>query len=148
MSAPARRQRPSPAGGSGSKLEVVTPGRGPRRWMTVIGPIAVASLFAVLLAMAGLQALIVQGQTRLDQLDRELAEASTQRDRLGLRLAELESPDRIVAEARRLGMVEAPLVVYLTPTRPAAERPARSDDDPQRPAPPAVALTPLIELER
>jgi cell division protein FtsL len=91
--------------------------------MGVVGPIAVASLFAVLLAMAALQALIVQGQTRLDRLDRDVTEAVARRDRLGLQLAELESPDRIVAEARRLGMVDAPVVVYLTPTRPAASMP-------------------------
>ena len=116
--APALRR---PRAESRSDLEVVSGAR--RRWMGVIGPIAVASLFAVLLAMAALQALIVQGQTRLDQLDREVAEAVAHRDRLGLQLAELESPDRIVAEARRLGMVDAPVVVYLTPSRPVAPLP-------------------------
>jgi len=117
---PARRPKRSER--ARSALTVVEP-EARRRWVGVIGPIAVASLFGVLLAMAGLQALIVQGQTGLDRLDRELAEAGARHDRLLLSLAELESPDRVVAEARRLGMVDAPVVVYLTPTRPAAMPP-------------------------
>ena len=88
--------------------------------LMVLGPRSLESAIPyVCLLLAGLHALIVQGQTRIDQLDRDLAVVSAESDRLLLRLAELESPERVVAEARLLGMVDAPAVVYLTPTRPA-----------------------------
>ena len=78
--------------------------------------------FAVLFGAVAIQAQRIEGQRQIDQLDRDIGE---QRDRyrsLRAQVAENESPERIMAEARELDMVEpgpvAPLIagVAITPT--------------------------------
>lgn len=60
---------------------------------------------------------LTQNQFRLDALQAQALERQADYDRLRLKVAELESPERIVADAQqRLGMVPAPKVIYLTPT--------------------------------
>ena len=105
-----------------------------RRRAAVVGALLTVMVFGCLLALAVVQTMLVQSQLRLDGLAAEV-EAEQQRfDRLRLRVAELEAPERIVAEAReRLGMVPAGHVTYVTPSADAATRAA---------APSAVAGTP------
>lgn len=77
----------------------------------VVGVVAV--LVAVLVVMAS-QALLVQGQDRLDELQRSLTEQQSIAERQQLQLAELQSPERVVAAATdRLGMVPPTDVVHL-----------------------------------
>ncbi|MDH3752779.1 MAG: hypothetical protein OEU32_02805 [Acidimicrobiia bacterium] len=83
--------------------------------MGIIGPIALFSLFGVLLLMAVFHALIVQGQRELDRLADTNEIARIDNDRLRLEVAEAEAPERIVEAARSFGMVDAPEVVYLSP---------------------------------
>ena len=70
-------------------------------------------LVAVLVVMAS-QALLVQGQDRLDELQRALTEQEVIAERQQLQLAELQSPERVVAAATdRLGMVPPSDIVHL-----------------------------------
>jgi cell division protein FtsL len=60
---------------------------------------------------------LTQNQFRLDALQDQALERQADYDRLRLQVAELESPDRIVADAQqRLGMVTPPKITYLAPT--------------------------------
>jgi hypothetical protein len=68
--------------------------------------------------LASLHALLVQGQLELDQLDDELRTHREYAEELDQRIAHLESPDRIVAEATALGLVVPSQVVYLEPVLP------------------------------
>jgi len=100
------RQRPD--------LRVVAPRRRLRAGRTVVLGVTLAFLIAFALVVA--QALLVQGQQRLDDLDGRIAESTRTQQELRLRVAELESPARVVEAAQRLGMVPPDDVTYLTPT--------------------------------
>ena len=101
------------------RLKVVEESTGrSSRMLGIFGTMALLTLFVALFGMAAFHAVIVQGQDRIDALDEQVGVARSETQRLRLRLAELMAPDRIVEEAKsRLGMVEPPSVVYLTPTR-------------------------------
>lgn len=96
-------------------LRVVAPaGRRRRGWQ--VGTIAGALLFVALFAIAGAHTLIVQQQRHIDDVNGQITEAEDRAEALRIELAELQSPERIVQEAReRLGMVQAPTPVYLQP---------------------------------
>lgn len=73
--------------------------------------------FGIAFALVVAQALLVQGQQRLDDLQTRTAEATREQQELRLRVAELESPARIVEAATvDLGMVPPAGVTYLTPS--------------------------------
>jgi cell division protein FtsL len=82
-----------------------------------IGTLTVVALFASVFGIVIFQTLIVQGQARLDNLaTRTTAEEARSKD-LRHQVADLESPERIVAAALdRLGMVRPADLAYLTPT--------------------------------
>jgi cell division protein FtsB len=109
-----RRDRDTP------DLRVVAPATRRRRgWQ--VGTIAGGLLFVALFAIAGAHTLIVQQQRHIDDVNGRIAEAEDRAEALEIELAELQSPERIVKEARdRLGMVQAPTPVYLQP---------KADDD-------------------
>jgi cell division protein FtsB len=93
-------------------LEVV---RSRRRVRTgVFTSVVVTVVFAALLGLAAMQAVLVQGQLELDRIDSDIANLEQQRDRLESTLAGLESPDQITARARAEGMVSPPEVITLT----------------------------------
>jgi cell division protein FtsL len=71
--------------------------------------------------------LLTQNQFRLDKLQEQSLERQAEYDRLRLQVAELESPDRIIAAAQTLGMVTPPKVTYLAPT---VEEPGGDIDSP------------------
>jgi len=78
--------------------------------------------FAVLFGAVTIQAQRIEGQRQIDQLDRDIAEQSDLHRSLRAQVAVSESPERIMAEAQKLDMVEpgpvAPLVAGtpITPT--------------------------------
>jgi cell division protein FtsL len=101
------------------------------RLLGVIGSLALLTLFVSLFGMAAFHAVIVQGQNRIDELDKQVTTSRSQSQRLRLELAELTAPDRIVEEAKtRLGMVEPPSVVYLTPSTASATNSAPITESP------------------
>ncbi len=65
--------------------------------------------FTVVLAfgVAASQVIVAQNQARLDKLDAKATAAQTTYEKLRYQVAELESPERVVAAAKdRLGMIE------------------------------------------
>ncbi|HEY8525898.1 MAG TPA: septum formation initiator family protein [Acidimicrobiales bacterium] len=86
------------------------------------GVVLTVSLFGALFGVAVSHAILIEGQMELEQLDERAAEEQARYERLRRDVAELESPDRIVREAREeLGMVPAEEVVWLTPDQPAPD---------------------------
>ena len=113
---PLRAPAPPPQPKQRPSLEVVPKRR--RRLRT--GPtVFLGGLLAFVIAFALVvaQAMLVQGQQRLDQLDVRINEATRRQQELRLQVAQLESPARIVdAATTDLGMVPPPGVTYLTPS--------------------------------
>lgn len=71
-------------------------------------------LFACVLGIAVFQALLVQTQSRIDDISDAAVAEEMRAERLRVELAALESPSRIVTEAQeRLGMVPPDEVLYL-----------------------------------
>lgn len=126
-SAPARHRAPlhQPGRRSGRHLRPV---ERPRRSPAVPALVGVGMVIAALLALAVMHALLIGGQVRLDGMRRDVDAQSEAIRRLELRVAELESPDRVLDVAReRLGMVQPAEVGYLLPVGVAggAEDPVR-----------------------
>jgi cell division protein FtsL len=75
--------------------------------------VVVAGLFG----LVGMHVVLAQEQFRLDRLEAKATSEQTTYDQLRLEVAELESPQRVVADAqKRLGMVQPPAISYLAPT--------------------------------
>ena len=119
--APAPHRRPStPPTARPDHLRVVAPTeRNRRRFSPVAAVILTAVVFAVLLAVAVAHTVLVEGQVRLDELDRQLVQEQTRYQELRQEVAELEAPNRIVGAAKEQGMVTPDDLIYLQP--PAAE---------------------------
>lgn len=97
------------------------------------------AVLAVVFALVAIHVLLAQNQFELDRLDTRSSAAEAQYDRLRLQVAQLESPERVVATAEgRLGMVQPPKITYLTPkTAAPAAVPAAAPNSAQ--ASPAVS---------
>ena len=88
----------------------------PRRSPLVPALVGVGIVIAALLGLAVLHAVLIGGQVRLDAMRSGVASETEAIRRLELRVAELESPDRVLDAARdRLGMVQPTEVGYLLP---------------------------------
>jgi cell division protein FtsL len=96
-----------------------------RRRRTRLLAVAVSLLVGLgLLGIACLHVVLTQGQFELDKLNARAEREQQRYEQLRLQVAELESPERVVAAAQeRLGMVPPPAVTYLTPSGPAAGHP-------------------------
>lgn len=84
-----------------------------RRFGAVLSTILVVAVFGVVAA----HVVLTQHQFRLERLEREAAAEEARYERLRLQVAELESPERVVAAAQALGMVPPATVTYLASTR-------------------------------
>lgn len=83
-----------------------------RQLVAAAATIAALCLFGVVV----FHVLLTQNQFRLDTLQEQSLERQAEYDRLRLQVAELESPERVIAAASALGMVTPPKVTYLAPT--------------------------------
>lgn len=109
---PARAPRPR-------HLRVVAPSERTRRRLSpATAVLASVGLLVVLFAVAVSQTVLVQGQARLDELDAQLAVEQARYQELRLDVAQMESPERIVAAAHERGMVTPDDLVYLQPSSP------------------------------
>lgn len=120
--APPRLPRPAPEPSPRPELRVLRPGEGlteadKRRVVRLLVAVGVAGAALCLFGIVVFHVVLTQNQFRLDALQDQALERQSEYDRLRLQVAELESPDRIVADAQqRLGMVAAPKITYLAPT--------------------------------
>ena len=83
-----------------------------RLLVTMCTTITVALAFGVAIS----QVIVAQNQDRLDKLNHRVSAAQQRYEKLRYQVAQLESPERIVAAAHnRLGMVEPDHVTYVPP---------------------------------
>ena len=88
----------------------------PKRSPLVPALVGVGIVIAALFGLAGMHAVLIGGQVELDAMRSGVASETEAIRRLELRVAELESPDRVLDAARdRLGMVQPAEVGYLLP---------------------------------
>jgi cell division protein FtsL len=66
--------------------------------------VAAAVVAALLIVLAGAQAIVSQGAFQLSELTDRAQRLEAEADRLRLRVARLSTPDRIVAAGRRAGL--------------------------------------------
>ncbi len=79
--------------------------------------LGVVGVFVVLFGLAAFHTVLVQGQQRLDDVERRVAEEQARYERQRLEAARLEAPGRIVDTAvNELGMVSPQDTTYLTPS--------------------------------
>ncbi len=79
-----------------------------------IGTLTAGALFLGVFGVVVFQALLVQGQARLDHVNGQIAAQQQEAKQLHLQVAQLDSPERIVTYARNnLHMVDPGDVVYL-----------------------------------
>jgi hypothetical protein len=110
-----------------ARLRDATRQRRMRALMVAVGVIVLGALFA----LAAFNAVLVSGQARLDQLQKDVAEAQSRYSTNRLKVAQLEAPEHVVQVAQeRLGMVPPPHVTYLTPSQAMADEVGHTSPDP------------------
>jgi cell division protein FtsL len=119
-----------------SHLKVVRPGgrRRPIRLTPRAGVTMVVLLFVALFLVAVSHAVLIEGQVRLDEIDKDVAAEQAEFEDLRLELADLESPARIQAAAADMGMVPPAETTWLTPedaVAPAGDDAAEDGEDPE-----------------
>lgn len=121
-------------------LRVVEPPRRPRLRPGRVGTIAGVLLFAALFGLVAFQTVLIKAQAQIDTLGNKVAAQEERHRDLGLQLAELQSPERVIDAAKeRLGMIEPGSVEFL---RPSADDDARSAYDPDAgSSPPATTAS-------
>lgn len=106
---------PAPAPTERRSFEVIDRRRElARRVVRFLGGTLLVTLIVGLVGGLLLQTTIVETQHRLDERNGEIRELEATTELLRQELAELAAPARVVAEAKSLGMIEAPSIVYLT----------------------------------
>lgn len=83
------------------------------QWIRYLGTTLLVTFVVGLVGALVLHATLIENQRGLDDRRAELNSLRAETESLRHQLAELEAPARIVEEARRLGMIEAPAVTYL-----------------------------------
>lgn len=110
-----RPAQPRPSRRTGEHLRPVGR-RAPRRAPAIPILVGTGIVISALFALAVMHALLIGGQIRLDDMQREVASETEEIRRLRLAVAELEAPERVLDAARsRLGMVQPAEVGYLAP---------------------------------
>ncbi|MBV8980145.1 MAG: hypothetical protein JO086_04530 [Acidimicrobiia bacterium] len=123
---PERSLRPdaAPAPSERRHLQVVPPGyiterqrRRRARSVVVLTGVAIA---AALFGVVAFHVVLTQNELAIQHLHSKADAASVKQQQLRLQVAELESPERVVAAAQKLGMVPPVTVHYLSPDGPTA----------------------------
>lgn len=122
-SAPARkRAAPATAPEARPQLRVLRSGErdaeaDQRRLVRQLAVVATVVAALCLFGVVVFHVVMTQNQFRLDALRTDASDRQAEYDRLRLEVSQLESPDRVVADAQtRLGMITPPKVTYLTPS--------------------------------
>jgi cell division protein FtsL len=127
--APQRRPAPAPKPVR-PPLRIVDPAELQKLKPARIGTFAGVLLFVALFALAAFQTVLINSQSRLDDLNDSVAAEHERREQLDLALADLQSPERITSVAReRLGMIAPYNATFLE---------SAADDDARAALPPTV----------
>jgi cell division protein FtsL len=117
--APERRQHPAGAARPRPDLRIVADrefsARGRRRRRRLATSAAVVLLCVSLFGVVAFHVILTEGQLDLERLRAEASSQTARNTRLRLEVAQLESPDWIVAAAGSFGMKPAENVTYLSP---------------------------------
>jgi hypothetical protein len=73
-------------------------------------------VFGLLLSLVVAQTTLMRNQARIDKLDKDVAQLQDWDQRAQLRVDQMEAPQTIDAEARKLGLVRPSQTTYLTPS--------------------------------
>ena len=137
---PGRVLRPEPTPAERRHLRVVPPdyvsarSRQKRaRLLVVLSGVAIA---AALFGVVAFHVVLTQNQLDLQHLRSQADAASVKQQQLRLQVAQLESPERVVDDAQKLGMVPPVTVRYLSPD---GTQPAPPQVQPPKPKPTAAA---------
>lgn len=84
------------------------------RFARFLGGALLVTLIVGLVGALGFHATIVETQRGLDERNERIEKLEASTELLRQELAELAAPARVVAEAKSLGMIEAPSIVYLS----------------------------------
>lgn len=127
---PAKQARRSSGRDGRPSLEVLAPPAPAPRVRRAVAVVAVLFGVALLFGVAASHVVLTQNQSKLDALDKRARAAQATYEKLRFQVAELESPERVVAEAqRRLGMVSPADVTYVNaPPAPTKADPAVAGD--------------------
>lgn len=82
-------------------------------WARLLGTTLLVTFVIGLVGALVVHASLIENQRALDDQRRAISGLEAETEALRHELAELEAPARIVAEARDLGMIDAPAVTYL-----------------------------------
>lgn len=116
--------------------------KGRRRRARLMATGVVATVVVGLFGIAVFNVLLTQGQARLNAIDERAASQQDRYERLRLEVAQLESPERVVAAAQeRLGMVPPASVTYLAPGGPTSDSAIESQSAEPRPSDPSTPVT-------
>jgi cell division protein FtsL len=84
------------------------------RLVRFMGTTLLVTFIVGLVGALVLHATIIENERDLDSQRAQITHIATETEAMRSALAELEAPARVVAEARALGMTEAPSIEYLT----------------------------------
>jgi hypothetical protein len=108
-----------------------------RRLFVLGGALAAAGMFSVV----AFHVVLTQSQLDIQRLEARAQTASVRQQQLRLETARLESPERVVHDAERMGMVPPATVRYLTPASEQGAKPVPTTTAP-KPRPTTQATTP------
>ncbi|TMK89624.1 MAG: hypothetical protein E6G57_00395 [Actinobacteria bacterium] len=116
---PTRVLRPEPTPAERRHLRVVPPNyvsvRIRQRRARLLVALAGAAIAAALFGVVAFHVVLTQNQLDLQHLRIQADAASVKQQQLRLQVAQLESPERVVDDAQKLGMVPPATVRYLSP---------------------------------
>ena len=115
MQTAAPKRRPAEKEKAPLKVVEPTPAAPPASKRVTVAMAALTITGLCLFGVVAAHVKLTQGQVRLDRLEARSGDAQATYDRLRLQVAELESPERVVAAAHELGMVVPAKVTYLAP---------------------------------
>ncbi|MBS1846803.1 MAG: hypothetical protein JST73_00855 [Actinobacteria bacterium] len=112
-------------------LRVVDAPASPTRQRVIVS-VVLTLCFGVLLTAVAFHVHLATGQRHIDQLNRHAQASQETYDRLRLQVDQLSAPERIVARAHALGMVDAQNPTWLAPAGPALSSGGTADDPTMR----------------
>jgi hypothetical protein len=132
---PHRRNEAAPEGTEKRRPDLRVVPRARRRRAGLLAGLICLLTFGIMFGLVAFQAKIAADQLRLDRVEQQRSEAQATYERLRLAVAQLESPQTVIAAAEAKGMVVPDKVTYVTPSM--ADVLAVALAEGRSPAPPA-----------